>query len=45
MDIKLAKCMLKFITKVCNNHKGLNIEKYSKSSGEKVYKLEWHDCD
>ena len=45
MDIKIAKWMLKFIAKVCNKHKGLNIAKYSKLSGEKIYKLEWYDCD
>lgn len=44
MDIKLAEWMLKFISKVCNKYKGLNIEKYSKLSGEKIYKLEWLDC-
>ena len=48
MDIKLARWMLKFIEKVCNKHKGLNIIKYSKLSGvhgEKVYRLEWCDHD
>lgn len=44
MDIKLAELMLKLVTRVCNKHKGLNIGKYSKLSGEKVYELEWHDC-
>lgn len=44
MDIKIAKWMLKFVEKVCNKHKGLNIAKYSKLSGEKVYELEWYDC-
>ena len=44
MDIKLAEIMLKFITRVCNKHKGLCIEKYSKLSGEAIYKLEACDC-
>ena len=43
MDIKLAEIMLKFITKVCNRHKGLQIEKYSKLSGQVIYKLEGTD--
>lgn len=45
MDIKLAKIMLKFITKVCNKYKGLNIASYSKLSGEKTYELEWYDSN
>ena len=44
MDIKIANWMLKFINKVCNKNNGLNIQKYSKISGETVYKLEWCDC-
>ncbi len=44
MDVKIAKMMLKFVTKVCNKHKGLNITTYAKLSGEKIYKLEWYDC-
>lgn len=44
MDIKIAKWMLKFITKVCNKHNGLYISKASKLSGEKVYELQWCDC-
>lgn len=45
MDIKLAEIMLKFVTRVCNKHKGLCVEKYSKLSGEVKYELEWCDCD
>ena len=45
MDIKLAEIMLKFITRVCNKHKGLCIEMYSKLSGEVIYTLEVYDCD
>lgn len=44
MSLKLAKLMLKFITKICNKHKGLVIQKYRKISGEVIYQLEWHDC-
>lgn len=44
MDLKLANVMLKFITKVCNKHRGLTIQKYRKISGEVIYKLEEHDC-
>ena len=44
MDVKIANMMLKFITKVCNKHNGLTIERYSKLSGEVIYKLEWCDC-
>ena len=43
MDVKIAEWMLKFITKVCNKHKGLCISKGSYLSGEDVYELEW--CD
>lgn len=43
MDIKLAKLMLKYITKVCNKHNGLDITKYSKLSDEVIYELEWLD--
>lgn len=44
MDVKLAEWMLKFVTKVCNKHRGLRINKAEKLSGEKVYRLEWCDC-
>jgi hypothetical protein len=44
IDLKLAETMLKFITKVCNKHKGLNITKYSKLSGEVTYELEFYDA-
>lgn len=44
LDIIIAKLMLKFITKVCNKYKGLNIERYSKLSDEVIYKLQWSDC-
>lgn len=44
MELKLAETMLKFITKACNKHRGLVIEKYRKTSGEVTYQLEWHDC-
>ena len=44
IDLKLAELMLKYISKVCNKHKGLNVTKYSKISGKVTYKLEWHDC-
>jgi hypothetical protein len=41
----IAELMLKFITKICNKYKGLGIEKYSKLSGETIYKLEWSDSN
>lgn len=44
MKIKIAKLFLKYIEKVCNEHKGLNITKYSRLNGVKVYELEWYDC-
>lgn len=44
MKIKLAKFMLKFISKLCTKNKGLTVQKYFKLSGEVIYKLEWHDC-
>lgn len=44
MDVKLAEIILKFVTRVCNKHRGLRIEKYSKLSGEVIYRLESCDC-
>lgn len=44
MTVKIAKILLKYVEKVCNKHKGLNITKYSKLDGTKSYKLEWYDC-
>lgn len=45
MKIKLANLMLKFISKLCTRNRGLALQKYSKLSGEIIYKLEWHDCE
>ena len=45
MDIKIAELMLKFITKVCNKHRGLCVTRYSKGVSDNiVYKFEWCDC-
>lgn len=44
MKLKLANLMLKLISKLCTRNSGLVIQKYSKLSGEIIYKLEWHDC-
>ena len=43
MSIKIAKLLLKYIQKVCNQNEGLNITKYSKLDGTKIYELEWYD--
>lgn len=45
MKFKLANLMLKFISKLCTRNSGLVIRKYSKLSGEIIYKLEWCDCN
>lgn len=45
MDVRIANWMLKFVTKVCNKHRGLRVSKYSKGVSDAiVYKLEWCDC-
>lgn len=45
MDVRIANWMLKFVAKVCNKHKGLRVNKYSKGVSDAiVYKLEWCDC-
>ena len=45
MDIKIAEWMLKFISKVCNKHRGLCVTKYYKGVSDTIeYKLESCDC-
>ena len=45
LDIKIAEWMLKFITRVCNKHGCLRINKYYKGTSDTIiYKLEWFDC-
>ena len=45
MDIKIANWMLKFVAKVCNEHKGLRVRKYYKGVSDIVgYELESCDC-
>lgn len=45
MKFRIANLMLKFISKLCTRNSGLVIRKYSKLSGEIIYKLVWCDCN
>ena len=45
MKFRIANLMLKFISKLCTRNSGLAIRKYSKLSGEIIYKFEWCDCN
>lgn len=45
MKLGIANLMLKFINKLCNRNSGLVLRKYSKLSGEIIYKLEWSECN
>ena len=45
MKFRMANLMLKFISKLCTEHRGLVIKKYSRLSGKIIYKLEWCDCN
>jgi len=44
MKFRIANLMLKFINKLCARNSGIVLRKYSKLSGEIIYKLEWRDC-
>lgn len=45
IKFRMANLMLKFISKICTKNSGIVIRKYSKLSGEIIYKLEWCDCN
>lgn len=45
MKFRMADLMLRFISKLCTRNSGLVLRKYSKLSGEIIYKLEWCDCE
>ena len=45
MKFRIANLMLKFISKLCTRNTGLVLQKYSKLSGEIIYKLEWRVSD